>query len=203
MSRPWSSREDLVLRQVVSQVPAGIALPLGDIGKLLDRSPDELGRRVGALGLEQRPPTALVGRAFPASPRQHMTGKRGAKAGKREDLGGLYLRSSWEANYARYLNLLVERGKIDHWDYEPVCFEFTKIKKGNRYYTPDFRVWAIDGSYVWHEVKGWMDRPSKTKLTRFARYFPDEKLVLIDGPVYRDVATKVSHLIPGWERPPE
>ena len=29
-----------------------------------------------------------------------------SKSGRRDDLGGLFVRSSWEANYARYLNFL-------------------------------------------------------------------------------------------------
>ena len=53
--------------------------------------------------------------------------------GKREDLNNLFVRSSWEANYARYLNWLVGLGEIKSWEYEPEEFEFKTIKKGNRF----------------------------------------------------------------------
>ena len=39
------------------------------------------------------------------NPRKH-------HGGKREDLGGLYVRSAWEANYCRYLSWLIEQGEI-------------------------------------------------------------------------------------------
>lgn len=119
--------------------------------------------------------------------------------GKREDLGGLYVRSSWEANYARYLNWLIAQGQISKWEYEPETFEFHKITKGNKFYTPDFRITNIDGSIEYHEVKGWLDNDSKVKLNRFARYYPDIKLVLIDKPVYTAIARTMRPLIQEWE----
>lgn len=122
-----------------------------------------------------------------------------SNGGKREDLGGLYVRSSWEANYARYLNWLTAQGQISKWEYEPETFEFHKITKGNKFYTPDFKITNIDGSIEYHEVKGWLDNDSKVKLKRFARYYPDIKLVLIDKPVYTAIARTMRPLIPEWE----
>lgn len=106
---------------------------------------------------------------------------RGARGGKREDLGGIYLRSSYEANYARYLNWLVKQGQIHSWEYEPKVFSFLEhgIKRGKMFYCPDFLIHYPDGSTEWHEVKGWMDNASKTKLRRFAKFYPDETLVII------------------------
>lgn len=121
------------------------------------------------------------------------------KGGKREDLGGLYVRSRWEANWARYLNWLVAAKKISRWEYEPDTFEFHRVKKGNRYYTPDFKVFGLDGSVEYHEVKGWLDSDSKTKLKRMALYHPDVKIVLVDKPAYRAVAKQVAGIIPHWE----
>lgn len=127
------------------------------------------------------------------------TRNRRGIGGKRDDLGGLYLRSSWEANWARYLNWLMELGEIESWEYEPRTFEFQGIKKGTRFYTPDFSVVNKDGSLEYHEVKGYMDAKSKTKLKRMAKYYPDIKLILIEKDTYYDMANKVGPMIPNWE----
>jgi hypothetical protein len=125
--------------------------------------------------------------------------KRNNSAGKRADLGGLYVRSAWEANYARYLDWLVQIGDIRGWEYEPVTFEFHAIKRGTRFYTPDFKVTNCDGSVEYHEVKGWMDPKSKTKLKRMKRYYPDVPVTVIDADAYRALARDVSGFIPNWE----
>ena len=120
--------------------------------------------------------------------------------GKRADLGGRYFRSSWEANYARYLNWLIERGQIAGWKFEAKTFEFAGIKRGTRFYTPDFLVTLKDGSYEWHEVKGWMDAASKTRLKRMAKYHPAEKIVIVGEKWFRAVARQgLTRLIPNWE----
>lgn len=125
-------------------------------------------------------------------------GKR-SKAGKREDLGGLYVRSSWEANYCRYLNWLIKMGEIKSWEYEPDTFEFEKIKRGSRFYTPDFKIYENDGRIIYHEIKGWMDPKSKTKLKRMAKYYPEIKIILIDKDAYYAIAKQVKNFIPHWE----
>lgn len=122
------------------------------------------------------------------------------KGGRREDLGGLYVRSRWEANWARYLNWLKGLGEIQEWAYEPDTFEFVGIRKGTRFYTPDFRVINKDGSKEYHEVKGWLTGIGKTKLKRMAKYHPDVKIVLVDKSYYKSVAKKVAGCIPNWER---
>lgn len=119
------------------------------------------------------------------------------RGGKRADLDDRYFRSSWEANYARYLNWLIEQGQIDQWEYEPRTFEFP-VKRGTRFYTPDFKVWK-GGAYEWHEVKGWMTQQSRTALKRFAKYYPEEILVLIDKDVYAGIAATASRLVSNWE----
>ncbi len=122
------------------------------------------------------------------------------KAGWRE-IGGKrnYYRSRWEANYARYLQWLKERGEIAEWAHEPETFWFDAIKRGVRSYKPDFRVWEPSGASCLHEVKGWMDGRSKTTLSRMAKYHPDQKIVLIDGVQYRSIRRAVMNMIPGWE----
>jgi hypothetical protein len=121
------------------------------------------------------------------------------KRGFREDLG-TSVRSSREANVARYLKFLG-----CEWEYEPVTFYFRPalpgedesdprkrflpagkkgITRGTLSYTPDF--WCVcpeNGTGQWIECKGYLDRVSQTKLKRFKKYYPKEfdKLHLVVG----------------------
>lgn len=122
-----------------------------------------------------------------------------AKRGYRDDLGKFFFRSRWEANYARYLNLLKNNGQIAGWDFEPDTFWFEKIKRGVRSYMPDFKITKNDGSVEYHEIKGWMDPKSVTKLKRMAKYHPDVVVVLIDSKAYREIEKSAKPLIPEWE----
>jgi len=122
------------------------------------------------------------------------------RSGKRADLNNLFVRSSWEANYARYLNFLIRHGEIASWEYEPDTFWFHEIKRGTRSYTPDFKVFEHDGSFKYHEVKGWMDQKSKTRLKRMAKYYSDVPLILVDAPVYYAIQHDVSSLVEHWEK---
>jgi len=86
------------------------------------------------------------------------------KTGFREDIG-LNVRSSWEANFIRVLNMY----KIDY-QFEPTVFSFP-VKRGTKGYTPDF---FFTRDQQWVEIKGYLDDKSKIKLKRFKRYYPDE-----------------------------
>ena len=122
------------------------------------------------------------------------------KGGRRSDLGGLYFRSSWEANYARYLNFLRRNGEFFEWRFEPDTFEFKKIKKGTRFYTPDFKLTFEDGHIEYHEVKGWDYPRGRTQRKRFAKYYPHLKLVLIDQDWFKAIKKQgIDKLIPNWE----
>lgn len=127
-------------------------------------------------------------------------GRGSWKAGWRE-IGGKrnFYRSRWEANYARYLEWLKSLGEIADWKHEPETFWFDAIKRGVRSYKPDFRVWESNGSSALHEVKGWFDARSKTTLKRMAKYHPQEKIIVVDGHVYRAIRRKVMGMIEGWE----
>lgn len=122
-----------------------------------------------------------------------------AKRGFRKDIG-IHVRSSWEANYARYLNFLIKHeGKIEKWEYESEIFWFHKIQQGCRSYKPDFKVFMKDGTVEYHEVKGWMHPRGKTALNRMRIYYPKIKVVLIDQTRYRGIRDSVKPLIPMWE----
>lgn len=108
-----------------------------------------------------------------------------------------YFRSTWESNYARYLNWLIDQGEIARWEYEADTFEFP-VKRGSRFYTPDFKVVNPDGTYEYHEIKGWMDAQSATKLKRMAKYYPEEVVVVIGKEEYQALK-KWRKLIEDWE----
>jgi len=90
------------------------------------------------------------------------------KTGFRNDIQ-MNVRSSWEANFVRVLNLY----KID-FDFEPTVFPFP-VKRGTKAYTPDF---FLKRNNDWIEVKGYLDDKSKIKLKRFKRYYLEEFLNL-------------------------
>ena len=115
------------------------------------------------------------------------------------DIGGknIFARSSWEANIAAYFEFLKTNNEILDWEHEPKTFWFESIKRGVRSYMPDFKIYKNDGSYYWVEVKGWMDAKSKTKLKRMKKYYPEEKLELIDSKRYNQIK-KQSSIIPNW-----
>ncbi len=125
-------------------------------------------------------------------------GMSGTKSGKRADLG-IFVRSSWEANYARYLNWLQSSGLILSWEYEAETFEFDKIKKGTKFYTPDFKVEMPDHTIEYHEVKGYMHPKGKTALARMKKYHPHIKIILIQKEEYYALKSKMSKIIPLWE----
>jgi len=117
------------------------------------------------------------------------------------DIGGVrkFYRSRWEANYARYLAWLRDGGHIQSWAHEPKTFWFDGIKRGCVSYLPDFCVVEKSGAEAYHEVKGWMDDRSITKIKRMAKYHPEVTLIVIDAKAYKELARKVSSLVPGWE----
>ncbi len=141
------------------------------------------------------------------------------KGGFRKDLD-CYFRSKWEANLARYYNFVGIR-----WQYEPEEFEFKTIKRGSRFYKPDFYLPETD-EYI--ELKGYFTASGKTKLRRFKKYYPEEfkklrfvvedpfskskengeviKFLLDDLDIgfidiisYKVIRNKLGELIPGWE----
>jgi hypothetical protein len=114
-------------------------------------------------------------------------------AGKRADLGGLFVRSRAEANYARWLTW---HSMV--WEYEPRVFRFPGVRSGrNMAYRPDFYL-PLEDRYV--EVKGYLDRDSQVKLRRMAKHFPQIVVTLVQGDFFRSICRqRVCLVIPYWE----
>lgn len=152
----------------------------------------------GLMSEEMRQRYSDLGVARMAAAKPTSSSYSRCKGGRRADLGDIYWRSAWEANYARYLNWLKARGDITAWEYEPKTFWFEQIRRGCRSYKPDFLV-TERGYQYFVEVKGWLDPKSKTKLARMKKYYPAIDLRLVDERSYRDIARKLGRIIPGWE----
>ena len=120
-------------------------------------------------------------------------------AGKRADIrGGTFFRSKTEANFARILELWKKQGVIKEWDYEQEEYEFP-VSRGIRSYKIDFRVWENHGGISRYEIKGYMDRVSKTKLNRMKKYFPDIKIIVVNSKLFESYAKNSKGMIPECE----
>ena len=122
-----------------------------------------------------------------------------AAGGRRPDLGETFFRSRWEANYARYLNLLMKMGVVEKWEFESQTFWFDGIKRGVMSYLPDFKVWYKNSPPVFVEIKGWVQAKDRTKWKRMAKYHPTVKLEIVAEKEYRAIARKWASAIPTWE----
>lgn len=116
-------------------------------------------------------------------------GYRQTQKGWAEFPGGkrYYLKSSWELRYANLLESLLKSGSIKSWTYEEDTFWFEKIRRGVRSYTPDFKITNLDDTIEYHEVKGWMDAKSKTKLNRMRIYHPNIKVLVIGAEEMKNI----------------
>lgn len=116
-------------------------------------------------------------------------------------IGGktIYARSKWEANYARALEFQKRTNLIAEWEHEPKTFWFEKIRTGTRCYIPDFRVTYPNGNIEYHEVKGWMDPKSKTKLNRMRIYHPTVFVRVIDSKWFSSTGKTFRRLCSDWE----
>ncbi len=108
------------------------------------------------------------------------------KSGHRPDLNGQYFRSSWEANFARLLNL-----KKISWEYEPETF---KLSDGTGY-TPDFRLRG--NNFV--ELKGYQLPTWQHKFALFKQDYPEIKISLLHGKKYSVLSTLYRYQISNWE----
>jgi endogenous inhibitor of DNA gyrase (YacG/DUF329 family) len=116
------------------------------------------------------------------------------KGGKRLDLDNIYFRSSWEANFARYLNHLKSIFFVKDWSFEKEVFDLGTVR-----YIPDFRVESINGTISYHEVKGYMTKRAQEKIDKFKELHPEKHLVLVDETRYKTLHENYSKVIPNWE----
>ena len=121
------------------------------------------------------------------------------KQGWRE-IGGYrkYYRSKWEANYARYLQFLKDNKAIKDCKHEGKTFWFEGLKRGTMSYLPDFLVIKNDDSEEYHEVKGYMDSKSATKIKRMAKYHPTIKLRVVDKIWFKESTKYLKKIIKDW-----
>ncbi len=113
------------------------------------------------------------------------------KGGFREDLGH-YVRSSWEADFARILKFYNLEYK-----YEPKTFELTRSNGKIIHYTPDFYVRSKNTFY---EIKGWFHDLDKEKIKLFKGQYPQYNFVLISATKFAEFALKYKDLV-AWECP--
>ena len=111
----------------------------------------------------------------------------------------IFFRSRWEANYARYLQLLTETGVIKAWEHEPHLFVFDKSKTNLKAYLPDFKIINNDNSVEYHEVKGWFDERSMAKINGMKKYYPAQKLLIISNDWFLENAKTLKNTIKEWE----
>lgn len=128
--------------------------------------------------------------------------RRGTWKAEWVEIGGqrFFARSQWEANYAHYLEFQKLQGLIKSWEHEPHTFWFEGIRRGCCSYLPDFRVVYPSARVEFHEVKGWMDARSITKIKRMAKYFPHVALIVRDASWYRANRFNLSRIVKGWKQ---
>lgn len=125
------------------------------------------------------------------------------RAASAADLEGKRARSRWERNIFRWLRMLKNRGEIHEFQYEPKEFWFWSIKRGTRFYKPDYAVWDDEGAVPYfYEVKGVMDSVSRIKLERMAKYYPDVVVLIIDERRYNEIEREFGPQIEKWEWKP-
>lgn len=109
-----------------------------------------------------------------------------------------FYRSRWEYRYALYLEFMKKYNHIIEWEHEPKTFWFEGIKRGTNNYKPDFKIVFPSGNEEWHEVKGYMDSKSATKIKRMKKYYPDVILRIIDKNWFKENGPKLKMILKGW-----
>ena len=113
------------------------------------------------------------------------------KRGFRKDLGH-FVRSTWEADFARILKL----HNLDY-QYEPKTFELIKANGEILHYTPDF---YVPSQNTFYEIKGFLRDLDEEKLELFQKQYPQINLVIINTTRFAEFALKYKTLI-NWECP--
>ncbi len=113
------------------------------------------------------------------------------KGGHRPDLGH-YVRSNWEADFARILKL-----HRTAYEYEPKTFELRRADGTLMSYTPDFYT-PHDNTF--YEIKGWLHELDQEKIRLFTSQYPQHNFVLISATKFAELALQYKQLI-RWECP--
>ncbi|MCK4354752.1 DNA polymerase III subunit alpha [Candidatus Parcubacteria bacterium] len=113
------------------------------------------------------------------------------KGGFREDLNH-YVRSNWEADFARILKLHNLK-----YEYEPKSFELIKTNNEILHYTPDF---YVKSNNTFYEIKGWLHDLDEQKMELFQKQYPQYNFVLISATKFAEFALKYKNLVK-WECP--
>ncbi|MDO8435925.1 MAG: DNA polymerase III subunit alpha [bacterium] len=113
------------------------------------------------------------------------------KGGFRKDLGH-YVRSTWEADFARIL-----RFHNLNYKYEPETFRLVKGNGEIVHYTPDF---YVEVKNTFYEIKGWLHDLDKEKMQLFQEQYPQHNLVMISATKFAEFSLQYKTLI-NWECP--
>ena len=113
------------------------------------------------------------------------------KRGFRKDLGH-FVRSSWEADFARILNLY----NLKYY-YEPKIFPLKRKNGEVIHYTPDF---YVPSKNTFYEIKGFLRDLDKEKITLFQEQYPRYNFVLINTTLFAELALNYKTLV-DWECP--
>lgn len=109
----------------------------------------------------------------------------------------LWFNSKWEANYARYLEMLTVCDVFVKWFYKPCAFS---IKSKRDEYSPTFKIFRKDGSHFWVEIG---DTKTDSNLWKKTLYFkmeyPEETLIFPDRDWFKDNIEMLKGFIPNWE----
>ena len=109
------------------------------------------------------------------------------KGSFRKDLNH-YVRSSWEANFARILKYLKEP-----YEYEKYTFKVGEASE----YTPDF---YLKNQNIFIEIKGYLNEKGRIKIEKFKEIYLNKKLIVVDKYVYKRLKERYSSLIENWEK---
>lgn len=90
----------------------------------------------------------------------------------------IQFKSKQEYKWAQYLEMLLNIGAIDSWEYEPKTFSCGFSYRKQRIYTPDFKI-VEEGEVVWHEVKTSLRQKDVTRFKFFKAAHPKEIIALI------------------------
>ena len=90
-------------------------------------------------------------------------------------IGGVefHFDSQFERDWAKYLQFLLERGKLKAWVYHPAKFDFWEFgyRKKPYEYQPDFCIWEDEDTYVYQECKGYIETKDISRIRRANKHY--------------------------------